>query len=164
MPRHGLPGRTERRHGLATLRPIPKVFEKVARLLAGYEPVRMIASGSVLEEARSSIGSVSNIELVDIPTNDAWLRDTGPVFLLPPDGQEPLAVAWKWNAWGGKYPPWDADAKVACAIARRLQMNVVEPDVVLEGGDRDRWRRDAVGELSMYRRPVSQSGPVAHVS
>jgi len=119
---------------LGDFAPIPKVFEKVARLLAAYEPVRMIASGSVLEEARSSIGSVSNIELVDIPTNDAWLRDTGPVFLLPPDGQEPLAVAWKWNAWGGKYPPWDADAKVACAIARRLQMNVVEPDVVLEGG------------------------------
>ena len=67
---------------LGDFAPIPKVFEKVARLLAAYEPVRMIASGSVLEEARSSIGSVSNIELVDIPTNDAWLRDTGPVFLI----------------------------------------------------------------------------------
>ena len=47
---------------LGDFAPIPKVFEKVARLLAAYEPVRMIASGSVLEEARSSIGSVSNIQ------------------------------------------------------------------------------------------------------
>jgi agmatine deiminase len=45
-----------------------------------------------------------------------------------------LAVCWEWNAWGGKYPPWDRDAKVSGAIAGRLGMAIVAPGIVLEGG------------------------------
>ena len=44
------------------------------------------------------------------------------------------AVAWGWNAWGGKYPPWDDDACVAHALADRVGLPVFEPGVVLEGG------------------------------
>jgi agmatine deiminase len=115
---------------------IPPVFARIARLLAGYEPVRVIASGAALAEAREHLDGVGNLELVDIPTNDAWLRDTGPVFVLVRDGraEEAAAVCWGWNAWGGKYPPWDADAQVARAIARRLGMRVFDGGMVLEGG------------------------------
>ena len=115
---------------------IPPVFARIARLLAGYEPVRVIASGATLAEARQHLDGVGNLELVDIPTNDAWLRDTGPVFVVPRDRRagEAAAVCWGWNAWGGKYPPWDADAAVARAIARRLGMQTVEGGLVLEGG------------------------------
>jgi agmatine deiminase len=45
-----------------------------------------------------------------------------------------VAVCWDWNAWGGKYPPWDLDARVSQAIASRLDLAVVSPGVVLEGG------------------------------
>ena len=77
-----------------------------------------------------------NVACIDIRTDDSWLRDTGPVFLLPREGlaDGPAAVAWRWNAWGGKYPPWDADARVARRIAERLGLPVVEPGMVLEGG------------------------------
>jgi agmatine deiminase len=119
---------------------IPPVFEKIARLLAGYEPVKVVASGAVLDLARGRLGGVGNVELVDLPTNDAWLRDTGPVFLVPKSGERvgqspgPAAVGWEWNAWGGKYPPWDDDARLARSICRRLGLRVFEGGLVLEGG------------------------------
>jgi agmatine deiminase len=115
---------------------IPPVFARIARLLATYEPVRVIASGAVLGEAREHLDGVGNLELVDIPTDDAWLRDSGPMFLVPREAGmvKPAAVCWQWNAWGGKYPPWDRDAAVGRAIARRLGRQVIEGELVLEGG------------------------------
>jgi agmatine deiminase len=115
---------------------IPPVFARIARLLASYEPVRVIASGAVLDEAREHLGGVGNLELVDIPTDDAWLRDTGPMFLAPREAgaAKPAAVCWQWNSWGGKYPPWDRDAAVGGRIARRLGRRVIEGGLVLEGG------------------------------
>jgi len=117
---------------------------KFARLVAAYEPVRIIASGAVLAEAQASLeafASQETIEWIDIPTNDSWLRDTGPVFLLPrrdqplePQPRQAVAVAWGWNAWGGKYPPWDLDAEVSRRMAESLGMQVVQPGIVLEGG------------------------------
>ena len=115
---------------------IPPVFARVARILARHEPVRIVASGAPLAEARAALAGVANVEFVDIPTNDSWLRDTGPVFLVPRPGVDlpPAAVTWGWNAWGGKYPPWDADARVGRAIAARLGLRVFTPGLVLEGG------------------------------
>ena len=122
---------------------IPRMVAKFARLVATYEPVRIIATGAALAESRASLEDVTShetIEWIDIPTNDSWLRDTGPVFLLPKDKPlEPqlrhaVAVAWGWNAWGGKYPPWDLDAKVSRRMAESLGMQVFQPGIVLEGG------------------------------
>ena len=115
---------------------IPPVFAATARILARHEPVRIIAAGAPLEEARAALAGVANVAFVEIATNDSWLRDTGPVFLVSRAGRDlpPAAVAWRWNAWGGKYPPWDADARVARTIADRLGLRVFEPPLVLEGG------------------------------
>ncbi len=121
---------------LGDFSPIPDVFEKVARLLALREPVKIIASGESLLDAQQRVGDIEEIECIDIPTNDSWLRDTGPVFLVP-DGDPSLptaAITWKWNAWGGKYPPWDDDARVANAITSKIGLPHFEPDIVLEGG------------------------------
>jgi agmatine deiminase len=120
---------------------IPDFFARFIRLLAPWEPVKVIATGAALADARDRLRGVAHVECIDIPTNDSWLRDTGPVFLSSRQqgmkGQgtsRPVAVCWEWNAWGGKYPPWDLDAKVSRAIASRLDMTVVSPGVVLEGG------------------------------
>jgi agmatine deiminase len=120
---------------------IPEFFARFIRLLAPWEPVKVIASGAALADAQERLHGLANVECIDIPTNDSWLRDTGPVFLtLLEQGTKgqgasrPVAVCWEWNAWGGKYPPWDLDAKVSRAIAGRLGMTVVSPGVVLEGG------------------------------
>ena len=131
---------------------IPAAYARVAIQIAAHEPVRIAGSGAALAEAKKFLGQVANVTFVDIPTNDSWIRDTGPVFLLPrdrdagraPKGAEPgaessaaggmAAVAWEWNAWGGKYPPWDDDARVGRAIAARLGLPVFAPGIVLEGG------------------------------
>ena len=116
---------------------IPGVFANVARLIARYEPVRIVATGAVLAEARGLLDGVSNVEFVDLPTNDSWMRDTGPVFVVPREparDARPAAVCWGWNAWGGKYPPWDKDAALGRAIAERLGLAVIDGGLVLEGG------------------------------
>jgi agmatine deiminase len=113
---------------------IPPAFVRLVRLLAGYEPVRVIGTGAVLDDAAAQLQGIANVRLIDIPTSDSWLRDTGPVFLQPPAVGPPLAVAFDFNAWGGKYPPWDADAAVAGRMATHLGLDVVRPGMVLEGG------------------------------
>jgi agmatine deiminase len=128
-----------RRTWLGPFEPIPPVYERLARLIAVHEPVRIIGSDSLLAEPRERLAGVANVEFVTIPTNDSWVRDTGPVFLVPrPDADRGLppraAVAWDWNAWGGKYPPWDDDARVSRAIAAHLGLEAFTPGIVLEGG------------------------------
>jgi agmatine deiminase len=118
---------------------IPRVYQQLAEVLARHEPVRVIGSSDVLAEPRALLADVTNIEFVTMRTNDSWVRDTGPVFLVRRDGEDHdvpprAAVAWGWNAWGGKYPPWNDDAHVARSIAARLGLDTFEPGIVLEGG------------------------------
>ena len=72
----------------------------------------------------------------DIPTNEAWARDHGPAFVLRQRrGQTEAAIVdWGFNAWGGKYPPWDADDAVPTRIAEELDLPVFYPGIVMEGG------------------------------
>lgn len=118
---------------------IPPAYERLARLVARYEPVRIVGSREVLEAPRTALTELPQVSFVEIATNDSWIRDTGPVFLVRREGTGEqvaprVAVTWNWNAWGGKYPPWDADAGVSRAIARHLRLSAVEPGLVLEGG------------------------------
>jgi len=115
---------------------VPPVFATIARAIAAHEPVRILAAGEPLAAARRGLADVGGVEFEEIATNDAWLRDTGPVFLLPPSGSglPPAAVTFRWNAWGGKYPPWDDDARVSRALAGRLGLPVFDGGIVLEGG------------------------------
>jgi len=128
-----------RRTWLGPFEPIPRVYERLVRLVAGHEPVRVIGGDELLAEPRRLLGDLEGVAFVEIPTDDSWLRDTGPVFLLAAgesagDDAPRSAVAWGWNAWGGKYPPWENDARVACRIAEHLGLEVSQPSLVLEGG------------------------------
>ena len=70
-----------------------------------------------MAEAQSLVGDVPNVTLHDIPTNDVWARDHGPMFLVGPAGSPPALVDWEYNAWGGKYPPFDLDNAVPAHMA-----------------------------------------------
>src|SRR5688500_12941667 len=62
--------------------PIPKVWSDLARTLARYEPVHILAGGeAVMDEARRLVGEAPGVTLHEIPTDDAWCRDHGPTFL-----------------------------------------------------------------------------------
>jgi agmatine deiminase len=77
---------------------------------------------------------VPNVTLHDIPTNDAWVRDYGPMFLVNPGNGQLGCVNWRFNAWGGKYPPWDLDDAAGNRISSRLAAQQFQPALVLEGG------------------------------
>ncbi len=76
------------------------------------------------------------VELHSIPTNDAWCRDHGAIFCTGAAEAEHRIVATKfrYNAWGGKYPPFDLDARVAARMAAALGVPCLEQPMVLEGG------------------------------
>src|SRR3954453_11394426 len=73
-----------------------------------------------------------------IKTNESWCRDHGPAFVLRHGARsaKPRAaiVDWGFNAWGGKYPPYDDDDAVPTRIAEELKLPVFYPRVVMEGG------------------------------
>src|SRR5262245_43024516 len=95
--------------------PVPAVWAELTRTIAEFEPVHILAGGkAVMEEARRLVGKLSNVHLHDIPTNDAWTRDHGPMFLV--GGAEPALVDWEYNAWGGKYPPYEDDNRVPAQV------------------------------------------------
>ena len=114
--------------------PIPAVWEELARTIAEFEPVHILAGGeAVMRQAQRMVGDVPNITLHDVPTNDVWIRDHGPTFLAGPPGA-PALVNWIYNAWGGKYPPFDLDNRVPRQIAEITGRRCFDPQIVFEGG------------------------------
>ena len=78
--------------------------------------------------------NLSQVEFFFHPTNDAWCRDHGPAFLINPKEKTKMIVDWGYNAWGGKYPPFDLDDVIPTLIAKYYNIPVVEPGIVMEGG------------------------------
>ena len=76
----------------------------------------------------------SKIEIYLHKTNDAWCRDHGPAVLLNHKTKKRLVVEWGYNAWGGKYPPFDADDEIPIKIANQLGLDFVVPNTIMEGG------------------------------
>ena len=74
--------------------------------------ILLLASDVVAGQSESMIGKISNIEIIDIPTNDCWIRDYGPTFVVNESDQSIHGINWQYNAWGGKYPPYDLDNRI----------------------------------------------------
>jgi agmatine deiminase len=106
-------------------------YAGVANAIAAVEPVTMIANpGADVAEARAACTAA--VEIVELPLDDSWLRDCGPIYVRDAVGR--IAVHFGFNAWGGKFKPWDRDAAVGRLIAERLGDPVVQGGMVLEGG------------------------------
>jgi agmatine deiminase len=78
--------------------------------------------------------SEDNIRLYKHKTNDSWCRDHGPAFLINKNNQDKMIVNWEYNAWGGKYPPFDDDNNIPVKIAEVLGLPYVTAGIVMEGG------------------------------
>lgn len=75
------------------------------------------------------------VHLHRIPTDEPWCRDHGPIFVTRPG--EVAVIDWGYNAWGGKYPPFDRDDAVPSRIAALLGLRAFHPGIVMEGGALD---------------------------
>ncbi len=115
------------------------------RALAGRELVRLIVRDAAMErEAHRALSHAgldvdAAVEIHRVPTNDSWLRDSGPIFLVRGEGsrRERLLGDFRFNGWGGKYPPFDLDDAVPRAVGAALGLPRVEIPFVLEGGSID---------------------------
>jgi agmatine deiminase len=115
--------------------PIPGVWARLVRTLAEFEPVHILAGGEqIMEQARALVGDVPSVTLHGVPTNDVWARDHGPMFLSGPPGLPPALLDWQYNAWGGKYPPFDLDNAVPAYVAQFTGRLRFAPGIILEGG------------------------------
>jgi agmatine deiminase len=80
---------------------------------------------------------ISHVQFFQIPTNEPWCRDHGPIFIKRETDPRLLIVDWDYNAWGGKYPPFDLDEEVPSRVGATLGIPVVYPKIIMEGGSID---------------------------
>ena len=125
-----------------TLPAVETAMVSVVKTLADSEAVRI----NVLDESherhvagllRGQVGSRA-ITFHQFPTNDAWSRDHGAIFLTRDRQDAPLmALSFEYNAWGDKYPPYDLDCVIPRSMASALAIPCFSPGMVMEGGSVD---------------------------
>jgi agmatine deiminase len=132
-------------HRLATwpgnFRPIPGKFAEIVAQISRREKVRINLGSLLVPQARSLIeragAQMESVEFHHHPTNDAWCRDHGPIFVRNDRTGEVAVTDWTYNAWGGKYPPFGRDNRIPYSIAHALGLRRFANRMVLEGGSID---------------------------
>lgn len=114
---------------------------RVVDAISTFEPVAINVPNAnyeriVREQLRAAGTRLSKVTFHHIPTNECWTRDHGPAFVQRTrrGRTETAVVDWGFNAWGGKYPPWDSDDAVPTRVAAALGLPVFHADLVMEGG------------------------------
>ncbi|BFM18438.1 agmatine deiminase family protein [Maricurvus nonylphenolicus] len=110
---------------------VKKAYAAVAKAIRQFEPVSMLVSPSAYDEARELLGPA--IELIELATDQAWLRDTGPNFLVNAVG-ELAGSSWQFNAWGDKYRHYANDALIGERILSTLGLANFTSPIYAEGG------------------------------
>ena len=124
--------------------PVPAIFAELTKRLTESELVRInVADEDFAERVRVELRQ-ANVDLRRVtfhynPTNDAWCRDHGPIYVTRTvNGKRTRAINdWGNNAWGNKYPPYDLDDIVPTRIAHEFNEPLFTPDIVMEGGSLD---------------------------
>lgn len=113
----------------------------MAAILAESETLRInISSPDQEREVRGLLQKTVPMERVEFhhnPTNEPWCRDHGPIFVKRQETPTLAINDFGYNAWGGKYPPFEADDVVPTLIAKNYQIPLFHPGFILEGGSVD---------------------------
>ncbi len=112
------------------LKPLQAEIAAIARAISAHQPVVMAAAPGHVEEARRACGAA--VEVVALDYDDCWTRDTGPIGVYR--SGERIGLDWRFNCWGGKFPPWEKDDAFAAEACAALDMPAQPVDMVLEGG------------------------------
>lgn len=109
---------------------------EVVAAVAAFEPVLLVADPAHAADARRRVPS-DDVEVVALPIDDSWLRDSGPIVVTGRDaaGRPARAgVDFRFNAWGEAFTPYDRDAAIAGLLLEHLGIERVASELVLEGG------------------------------
>jgi agmatine deiminase len=107
----------------------------VANAIAAFEPVTMVARDAAdVAEARAALDA--NVEVVQLPVDDSWLRDSGPIFVVDHHAEPStrVGVHFGFNSWGNKFESYENDQAIGGLLAARVGSEVVRAPIVLEGG------------------------------
>jgi agmatine deiminase len=119
-------------------KPAQRAFAAVAGAILKGEPVSVCVSSTQYLVARQMLDP--DVRLVEMTSNDSWIRDCGPTFVVNDQG-EMRGVDWRFNAWGGLedglYFPWDQDDLVGEKVIELTSTPRYAPDFILEGGSID---------------------------
>lgn len=108
-----------------------QTWANVANAASEFERVSCVINPGDEQNARKFLSS--EIELVEIPIDDAWIRDSGPSFVV--EKGELKAVNWVFNGWGAQdWANYKLDAQLAAAVAGHLGVEVIDSKLVNEGG------------------------------
>jgi agmatine deiminase len=115
--------------------PAQEAFVAVASAIAGSEPLTMAVSDAQFERARAALPD--SVRVVEVSTDDSWLRDTGPTYVVDGRGGR-RGVDWRFNAWGGHagglYDSWERDDRVAAKVLEVEGDGRYRAPLILEGG------------------------------
>jgi agmatine deiminase len=113
-------------------------FAEIAAAITRFESVRINAPGAdhteIVAACNRAKAVPERVELFDHPHNDVWCRDHGPIFVKHHSTGEVALTDWEFNAWGGKFPPWDLDNTIPARIGSSLGKRSFGGGMILEGG------------------------------
>jgi len=116
-------------------KPAQAAFAKVAEAISAFEPVTVGANRRQWENARALLPEA--IRVVEIASDDAWMRDVGPTFVVNDPG-DLRGIDWQFNAWGGLdggiYFPWAQDSLLAGKVLEIERADRYRAPLVMEGG------------------------------
>ncbi len=122
----------------------PDCFDRVREQLAAlymlaarFQSVRVLCGAeeqSGLRKLMAAHGDASAVELFDYQSDDVWIRDFGPLFLIHDQRKELCIADWRFNAWGNKFPDQQKDDRASAWIADQIGIRRFAFDQVLEGG------------------------------
>ncbi len=105
---------------------------QVVAAIAAFEPVTLVADPAHVDDARRRVTG-ENVEVAMLPLDDSWLRDSGPIVAIGPEGRR-HGIDFRFNAWGEAFAPYDRDAAVAERLLEHLGIERFPSPMVLEGG------------------------------
>ena len=108
-----------------------RAYTEVVKAINKFEPLFVISDPSTTNEARRALAK--GISMIELPLDDAWIRDNGPTFVVSESGKAAI-VQFRFNGWGGRFPPYDKDAEVPQRIAAMSGLRRYVAPIVLEGG------------------------------
>jgi agmatine deiminase len=115
-----------------TIEAAREAYAQVVAAVAAFEPVTLVADPADAGDAHRRVAA-ANVEVVELPIDDSWLRDSGPLVVAGPNGRR-AGIDFRFNAWGEAFTPYDKDAAIASRLLDHLGIERFASPMVLEGG------------------------------
>lgn len=122
---------------------VEKVYLEIIKALHPHERIHLLVNDKKVRERVKAYFNQFGIPQTavvfhEVTCNDVWARDFGPIFVRDAGKSgtpEEFAITnWGYNAWGGKYPPYDSDNAIPGYISQQSGLRIFDMDMILEGG------------------------------